>query len=57
MQGWRVRKLSATCLRVRPCRPAILASTRPLALCGKGKLPCPNGATPSQLFIVSAALQ
>ena len=39
MQGWRVRKLSATCLGVRACRPTILASTRPLALCGKGKLP------------------
>ena len=47
MRVWRVRKLSATCLGVRPCRP--------LAFCGKGKLPCPNGTTPSQLFIVTGS--
>ena len=45
--GWRIRKLSTTCLEVRLYRSAIQASTRPPALCGDGKLPCPNGAYPT----------
>ena len=45
--GWRVRKLSATCLGVRPCRFAISASTLPPVLSGGGKLPCPNGEYPT----------
>ena len=45
--GWRVRKLSATCLEVQPCRFAISASTLPPVLSGGGKLPCPNGEYPT----------
>lgn len=45
--GWRIRKLSTTCLEVWLYRSAIRASTRPPALCGDGKLPCPNGAYPT----------
>ncbi len=47
MFGWRVRKLSATCLGVRPYRSAISASTLPPGLWGEGKFPCPNGEYPT----------
>ena len=45
--GWRVKKLSATCLGVRPCRFAISASSLPPVLWGGGKLRCPNGEYPT----------